>query len=693
MAEVEPVEAKSVVRADFFSPDGRKFYRLTDAPSSDAEEVTLQTAYAAAVYAYVAMKYRAEKYSEPALMVVEETEDGEEWLPEHPLAELLDMPSVDFDMGELLRISRLYRDSTGSCIWLKEAARNGSLGRLTPFSGDEFKVEPDGQRIFGRFQITTAAGTITRTWEDVVYFRETSPYSWRTGLAPLHAVLGMLNLGARATATVREILKNALFPSVVIQASEKWAPTDADFNRFKSLVNDYAQLDRKGEPLVLTGGGRATVVSQSLEGLIPGEILNRVEAATAAGFGIPSVVLGFLSGMENSPWSQMAEARRMTYEDTLEPMWRRDEKTLTRQLLRAAPVRGSRQPIDDDATHFVRFDTSSIRALQQDRVQLSEIASKNQSLWTVNEGRIFTGQEPLPDDDPRGGLIPGIDRPSSPFGEDLGAVPPKARRLPVETKEDRRATRWKIWDAAIRGHEFAWQLAAAQALDENRAAVLELARATLREGKATVGAPETKGPPFSADPESIRLLIKLLAENLNIEKAWSAPAAKLTAGIARRAAESVATEVGVAFDLLMPGLTAYVDKHAAKLVTQVSDTTRDQIVAALRSGLEAGDSIPDLTKRIEESGAFARSRAELIARTEVTSVSNNAGRESLQTWARENDARVLKQWLATPDDRTRDEHRELDGEEQPIGKAFSNGLQAPGEPNCRCTLLYRIEED
>src|SRR5690606_2332234 len=140
----------------------------------------------------------------------------------------------------------------------------------------------------------------------------------------------------------------------------------------------------------------ATVVSFSLRDLMPGDVLDRVEATVAAAFRIPPVVLGFLVGLKNSPWSQMAEARRMTYEDTIEPMWRRDEKTLTRQWLRL---------VDPNPRRMIRFDTSKIRALQLDRAKMAEIAEKTRDVGTVNERRALLGWEPLEDE--RGDVIVG----------------------------------------------------------------------------------------------------------------------------------------------------------------------------------------------------------------------------------------------------------------------------------------------
>jgi SPP1 gp7 family putative phage head morphogenesis protein len=161
---------------------------------------------------------------------------------------------------------------------------------------------------------------------------------------------------------------------------------------------------------------------------------------------------------------------------------------------------------------------------------------------------------------------------------------------------------------------------------------------------------------------------------------------------ARRAVERISAQVGIAFDLLQPGLLPYVEKHAATLVTQVTDTTKQTIRDALGAGLADGDGIPALTKRIEESAAFSRDRAELIARTETTRVTNGSQRESLAAHAAATGDRITKRWLNAGDERVRDQHREpLNGEVRGVDEAFSNGLQAPGEPNCRCTLIYAME--
>jgi SPP1 gp7 family putative phage head morphogenesis protein len=148
----------------------------------------------------------------------------------------------------------------------------------------------------------------------------------------------------------------------------------------------------------------------------------------------------------------------------------------------------------------------------------------------------------------------------------------------------------------------------------------------------------------------------------------------------------------VSFDRLQPGLAAFVESHAAELVTQVTATTKDAIRAALGEALVEGEGIPSITKRLREASAFSRDRAALIARTEVTRVTNGGQRATLEAWSKETGDMVRKRWLTANDARVRAAHRVMEGETRAIDEAFSNGLQHPGEPNCRCTLVYELQE-
>ena len=67
----------------------------------------------------------------------------------------------------------------------------------------------------------------------------------------------------------------------------------------------------------------------------------------------------------------------------------------------------------------------------------------------------------------------------------------------------------------------------------------------------------------------------------------------------------------------------------------------------------------------------------------------------MQKYADRTGLTVTKQWINSADARVRDEHLNeplgVGGEKRAINQPFSNGLDAPSEPNCRCSLLYSVE--
>lgn len=660
------------------------FYGL----NSRTHEITKATAYTVAAYCYVAVRYRALKYAEAALMVVEETDDGEEWLPDHDLAEFLDEPTPDFSMGDLLYLTRIYRDMTGMALWVIDADRAGRPARLTPFSGDDFEVKATADRIFGEFKIETRDGPKTKSPEEVIFFREPNPGDWWTGLGWVQVALSSMNLSEQVRGTIRELLKNAIMPPVVVQTDPKWNPSPEDWQRYKDSLDEHSLPHNKGKTLALLGGGTATRVSFPLKDLVPDELLDRVEATVAACSGVPAVVLQFLVGLKNSPWSQMEEARRMGYEDTIIPIWRSDEKTLTRQLLRQ---------VDEDSTHFIRFDQSQILALKADDAKRAEVVAKLVDVWTIDQALIYTGQEPRNDE--IGRQIISHARPVAPtafggFGGQGQGGPEsdeekQRKALQQKASDYRHASARLFFDLMVSAQERVWETGAAAQLEADRSHLLALANATLREAKA--GEPGRSGGQ-PADPNSVRALLRKIAEDKTLEAEWRARARPLIEATAMHSIHGLSAQLDVPYEILEKALLRYVNAEAAWLVKGVTETTRQAIRDALKEGLAEGESIAQMSKRIADSTAFGLDRARLVARTETTRVTNGAQRSSLSHFQTETKRRVVKEWFAVIDERTRDEHVDLNGEKRGIDEAFSNGLSEPSEPNCRCTLLYSIED-
>lgn len=116
-----------------------------------------------------------------------------------------------------------------------------------------------------------------------------------------------------------------------------------------------------------------------------------------------------------------------------------------------------------------------------------------------------------------------------------------------------------------------------------------------------------------------------------------------------------------------------------------------------------GESIPQIARRIATETASDNMKAMVrYARTAMTSA-QNAGRMETLHRAKGMGIQCKKVWLATLDRRTRDSHRNLDGQVRDIDEPFDSDfgkIMFPGDPeghpgdvyNCRCTLTYQYED-
>lgn len=121
--------------------------------------------------------------------------------------------------------------------------------------------------------------------------------------------------------------------------------------------------------------------------------------------------------------------------------------------------------------------------------------------------------------------------------------------------------------------------------------------------------------------------------------------------------------------------------------------------SALTHAIVQGDSIPKLSKKVEEICGSNKAIATRNARTMMTGA-RNAGTLAAYMRAEQNGMHIQKQWMAALDERTRVSHRHLDGEIKPVNEKFSNGLMHPGDTtgrpaevyNCRCTMVPIVND-
>jgi len=141
-----------------------------------------------------------------------------------------------------------------------------------------------------------------------------------------------------------------------------------------------------------------------------------------------------------------------------------------------------------------------------------------------------------------------------------------------------------------------------------------------------------------------------------------------------------------------PEIQSWLDRKTRIFAEQITATTFETLQSAFSESLDAGESRQELIGRIEETyGEISKSRAEMIARTEVHGVTQYGTSQGYKQAGL-----PIKIWVWAPGTRggMRDAHRAMDGEEKPLESAFSNGLMFPGDYsggaddviNCQCFI-------
>lgn len=137
--------------------------------------------------------------------------------------------------------------------------------------------------------------------------------------------------------------------------------------------------------------------------------------------------------------------------------------------------------------------------------------------------------------------------------------------------------------------------------------------------------------------------------------------------------------------------------HAARQAKNITNTMRVRIGKSIAEWVASGKGEREGIKAVAAilRKGLALHIAQRIARTEAHTAANKGQDEA----ARESGVDLVKEWGATEDLRTREDHAKADGQIREMDELFDVGdskLSFPGDPsgppeqiiNCRCVALY-----
>ena len=322
-------------------------------------------------------------FSEPPLKVYLKTQEGEEYVENHPAAVLLENPNPNMTANLMNNYIVTSVAVYGDAFILKLRNDAGAVVQLIPLLPEMVEVKGNDEKLITKYQYKQKGNTLDIMPEDMIHLRERiDPRNHRRGLAPLRSVMVEILGDAAASQMGAALVKNTGVPSVVISPKNDLSMTSDEAENIAEVFGRRFGGENRGRPLVISGGEvDIQTLSFTPKDLELGKLRYINEERISAVLGVPAILAGLGAGLERATYSNAKELREFFTEQKLIPMWNHFANEFTKQLLL--------EDFETNPAYCFKYDLSNVRALSQDEdaTMVRIVQGYNAGFITVNEAR------------------------------------------------------------------------------------------------------------------------------------------------------------------------------------------------------------------------------------------------------------------------------------------------------------------
>jgi len=322
-------------------------------------------------------------FSEPPLKVYLKTQEGLEYVENHPAAVLLENPNPNMTANLMNNYIVTSVAVYGDAFILKLRNDAGAVVQLIPLLPEMVEVKGNDEKLITKYQYKQKGNTLDIMPEDMIHLRERiDPRNHRRGLAPLRSVMVEILGDAAASQMGAALVKNTGVPSVVISPKNDLSMTSDEAENIAEVFGRRFGGENRGRPLVISGGEvDIQTLSFTPKDLELGKLRYINEERISAVLGVPAILAGLGAGLERATYSNAKELREFFTEQKLIPMWNHFANEFTKQLLL--------EDYESNPAYCFKYDLSNVRALSQDEdaTMARIVQGYNAGFITVNEAR------------------------------------------------------------------------------------------------------------------------------------------------------------------------------------------------------------------------------------------------------------------------------------------------------------------
>ena len=261
-----------------------------------------------------------------------------------------------------------------------------ALWKLRP---DRVRLVPGERRLVAGYVHQIGDRKTALGPQDVIHLRLPDPANDLWGLSPVRAAARQIDTDSEASRFVDAFFRNAAVPFGIIKLKRALRGGETEAGRIGRRWSErFRGLFGRFQVGVLDADADFQRIGLTQDEMAFPELRAQTEARICAAFRVPPVLVGVKVGLDHSTFSNMAEARRFFWENTLLSLYRRLEDKLNAELTPdyGPHPRGLR----------LAFDFSDVAALRTSResIERSALAGLRAGALTINDTRRRLGLEP-----------------------------------------------------------------------------------------------------------------------------------------------------------------------------------------------------------------------------------------------------------------------------------------------------------
>lgn len=557
----------------------------------------------------------------------------------HPLLDMWAYVNPFQTKYEFIQLTQLYLGLVGEAFWVLNFNRLGVPAEMWLAPPQYMYIIPSPQTYISHYEYRRDIGLLRLEVPEVIHIMSPNPANTYRGLGAAKSIAVDLDSERYATRYQQRLFYNDATPGLIIEYPEIPEKSERDKIRqeWDEIHRGWRNARKTG---FLWGGAKANAIALTNRDMEFWR-LRKINRETIIGaYRLPTSMMG-LEGPGSRARVEADEYIFAKY--TVKPALTRIQEAINEQLV----------PLYDDGWHFGFEDPvpENREAIVAEVKELYPIG-----VLTREESRVKLGYDAKA---PKGET----------FAEPTVGMRSKAEKhdalVAKEFSEEQKEIRWRLYADKAEDDELRFRKVFKRLWFEQRSEVIEAW-------------------------EKIPDLDQIFDEEA-IADTWDASLNPLIEQLFEEAFELVTTGGALSpahrskqEGLLSEEALEWIAIRSLKLAKMVNGTTKEELRAVLAEGYEAGESAPELTRRIRRyyRDGYER-RANLVARTEVIAASNEG---ALQGY--ESEGITKAEFYAALDERTCDECMDYHGNEYPIMEA--HGL-IPVHPQCRCTFIPIVD--